>query len=326
MENKRVSIVMCTYNGAKYVAGQLESILNQTYSLYEVIVQDDGSTDGTVEILHRYAARYPAVRICQNARPLGVNGNFYSAMRKASGDYIALSDQDDIWEPDKIAVQMAAIGDKMMCTGRSVPFSDDGTPVSYDKRRPNCNLIRLLYSSVPGHTLLFRRDMLEKLPADSLLYTASYYDVALALLAASYDSIVYVEHKLVNQRRYSGAASIEAIDRHRQRSASNAFYILFWSLRNYGRVKPCTMQFFGARLDFLSKLDASAPIHRDAVQIMRCHTRRGLLSELRLAMLFFKYRHRLFYTYERDPAAAVRALLYPLMLIYNYRYLLRLRK
>lgn len=326
MGNKRVSIVMCTYNGAKYVAGQLESVLNQTYGLYEVIVQDDGSTDGTAEVLELYAARYPLVRVYRNAAPLGVNANFYSAMRRAAGDYIALCDQDDIWESDKIAAQMEAIGDKMMCTGRSVPFSDDGTPVDYDRRRPNCNLIRLLYSSIPGHTLLFRRDMLEKLPADSPLYTASYYDVALALLAASYDSLVYVERKLVNQRRYSGAASIEAVDRHRRRSASNALYILCWSLRNYGRVKPCTMQFFGARLDFLSKLDASTSIHRDAVQIMRCHTRRGLLNELRLARLLFKYRHRLFYAYERDPAAAVRAVLYPLMITYNYRYLLRPRK
>lgn len=326
MENKRVSIVMCTYNGAKYVAGQLESVLNQTYSPCEVIVQDDGSTDGTVEILRQYAARYPVVRIYQNARPMGVNGNFYSAMRRAAGDYIALSDQDDLWEPDKIAVQMAAIGDKMMCTGRSVPFSEDGTPVNYDKRRPNCNLIRLLYSSIPGHTLLFRRDMLEKLPADSPVYTASYYDVALALLAASYDSLVYVEHKLVNQRRYSSAVSMETADRHRQRSASNAFYILCWSLWHFGKVKPHTMQFFKPRLDFLSKLDASTSIHRDAVEIMKCHTKSGFRNGLRLMRLLFKHRHRLFYTYERDPAAAVRALLYPLMLTYNYRYLLRPRK
>ncbi|MDY3141073.1 MAG: glycosyltransferase, partial [Parabacteroides sp.] len=57
--NKKVSIAMCTYNGEKYIREQLDSIVNQTYPIDEVIIQDDHSKDGTIQILLEYAERYP---------------------------------------------------------------------------------------------------------------------------------------------------------------------------------------------------------------------------------------------------------------------------
>lgn len=57
-----VSIVLCTYNGAKYLSEQLESILSQTYPLHEIIIQDDNSTDETVNIIHEYASKYSLIK------------------------------------------------------------------------------------------------------------------------------------------------------------------------------------------------------------------------------------------------------------------------
>ena len=126
MTNAKVSIVICTCNGEKFLRRQLDTVLAQTFPLHEIIVQDDNSKDGTWSILQDYAAANPLIKLYRNTPALGVNGNFFSAMKRASGDFIALCDQDDIWESDKTERQLAAIGDKMLCSCHSQPFSEDG--------------------------------------------------------------------------------------------------------------------------------------------------------------------------------------------------------
>ena len=123
--SKSVSIVICTYNGSKYLSQQLDSIFAQTYPLHEVIVQDDGSTDDTWNIIEKYANKFPQMRIYRNKEKQGINANFLSAMQQATGDYIAIADQDDIWEHNKIEIQIKAIGDSLLCSGHSRPFSND---------------------------------------------------------------------------------------------------------------------------------------------------------------------------------------------------------
>lgn len=121
---------MCTYNGAsRHLAEQLDSIFSQTLLPAELIVQDDGSTDNTMDLLHSYAAKAPEgmeMRIFRNEKQMGINANFFSAMCRAKGDLIAVSDQDDIWMPTKLEEQVAAMADPhmMMCVCRSVPFGE----------------------------------------------------------------------------------------------------------------------------------------------------------------------------------------------------------
>ena len=76
---KTVAVVMCTYNGEKYLRAQLDSIFAQTYPLSEVIVQDDCSTDSTVEILRDYAQRHPNLHVYVNNSNMGFNLNFKTA-------------------------------------------------------------------------------------------------------------------------------------------------------------------------------------------------------------------------------------------------------
>src|SRR4051812_17962871 len=101
-QTELVSVAMATYNGARYVAEQLDSILQQTYSLIEIVVVDDGSKDETVEIIKEYQAQHPCIRLYQNEINIGVNKTFEKAISYCSGEYIALSDQDDIWMPEKV--------------------------------------------------------------------------------------------------------------------------------------------------------------------------------------------------------------------------------
>ena len=123
MSLKRVSVVLCTYNGEKYIREQLESIVSQTYPIHELLIQDDCSTDATPLIIEEYKEKYPFIRFYRNKNNLGFNRNFWKAFEKVTGDYIAISDQDDIWVDTKIEVLVGCIGNYLMVYADSVSSS-----------------------------------------------------------------------------------------------------------------------------------------------------------------------------------------------------------
>ena len=99
------SVAMCTYNGARFIEEQLRSILNQTKLVGEIIVCDDGSTDKTVNIIQKIAEETTIpIRIYINETNLGCVQNFEKAIHLCQGDLIFLSDQDDIWLPEKVEI------------------------------------------------------------------------------------------------------------------------------------------------------------------------------------------------------------------------------
>lgn len=162
---EKVSVVMCTYNGEKYLKEQLDSILSQTYPIDEIVIQDDCSTDNTVGILRAYERENSNIHVYANAQNLGINDNFWAAMNRAANELIAISDQDDIWLPDKIERQMNAIGDRLLCGGRTVPFPENGAAVRVDSREPNHCLLRAIFAGcIAGHTMLVRKKLIDMLP------------------------------------------------------------------------------------------------------------------------------------------------------------------
>lgn len=97
-----IAVLMATYNGALYLNEQIDSILNQTLPPATIIVSDDGSDDGTITILEKYAAE-EKIKFIQNDSRSGVVGNFINCLHQLpAGYYFALSDQDDIWHPSKL--------------------------------------------------------------------------------------------------------------------------------------------------------------------------------------------------------------------------------
>ena len=100
---ERVSIALATYNGGKYLQEQLSSIINQTRQPDELIVCDDKSTDETLNILHKFSrkALFP-VSVFLNDSNLGLSQNFSKALELCSGNFTFLSDQDDVWNLEKI--------------------------------------------------------------------------------------------------------------------------------------------------------------------------------------------------------------------------------
>jgi glycosyltransferase involved in cell wall biosynthesis len=101
----RISVAMCTYNGASFLEPQLESIRRQERPPDELIISDDRSTDGTVALLHAFAETAPfPVRISVTEGHLGSTRNYERAIERCEGDVIVLCDQDDVWLPHKLLV------------------------------------------------------------------------------------------------------------------------------------------------------------------------------------------------------------------------------
>lgn len=100
MANKKLSVVIATYNGEKFLREQLDSLYAQTLLPDEVIAIDDCSKDGTIGILEEYQAKY-GLKYIINDNNLGVNGNFNKGIMSCTGDYISLCDQDDVWFQNK---------------------------------------------------------------------------------------------------------------------------------------------------------------------------------------------------------------------------------
>ncbi len=128
----RISVAMATFNGAAFLPGQLESLAGQGLHPDELVVCDDGSTDGTVELLESFVRTAPfRVRIYRNETNLGVLRNFEKALSLCEGDIVFLSDQDDVWLPEKVAEvvkifeetpgTLAVINDKLLADENLVP-------------------------------------------------------------------------------------------------------------------------------------------------------------------------------------------------------------
>lgn len=123
-----ISVAMCTYNGAKYIVEQLESMATQTLLPAEIVVSDDGSTDGTIALLkqtwerlseHSSELRTVKLTVISNKTSLGVTKNFEQAIGATTKPYIFLADQDDLWFPQRLEVETSKLK-----AGASFVFGD----------------------------------------------------------------------------------------------------------------------------------------------------------------------------------------------------------
>jgi glycosyltransferase involved in cell wall biosynthesis len=212
MAEPLVSVVICTYNGALYLRDQLDSIVNQDYKNLEIIAGDDGSSDDSFNILQEYQAKDSRFRIYRNEKNMGYNSNFSKACEMSKGEYIAISDQDDIWELNKVSILVSALAsnkENVLVHGISARFEEKSKPHLRSLKMVNYirgNDIRKFYmlNIISGHSILFHRSLLEK----SLPFPAGvYYDWWLAANACVIGKIEAVEKILVWHRMHASNAT-----------------------------------------------------------------------------------------------------------------------
>jgi glycosyltransferase involved in cell wall biosynthesis len=315
---------MCTYNGEKYVEEQIDSIINQTYPIYEIIIQDDVSSDGTFGILKEYEKRYPFIRVFQNEERQGISKNFFSAMSRATGDYIAISDQDDRWKPDKIERQAPYVDDFLLVAGGSAFFAgDDEAKVSCDDRPANTHLERLIYNTIIlGHTMLFRKTLIDQIPDVDLWSSYFMYDHLIAIVAAAHRSIKYIPQVLVDHRRLLGSATyIEPLNF--ERTFGNMLRIAFRTFGQYRKLRPQMQTYFSRIYSLLESVRAPMETKEDAMKYALYQSQKTVSAYLRLTFLCVKLRDKIFYAPERNRMLAVlRAFYFPISSSDYFRYLL----
>lgn len=318
-EALKVSVVMCTYNGAEFIREQLDSIVNQTYPIYELIIQDDGSQDNTIDIIKEYAQRYSYIKFYQNEDKHGINSNFFSAMRRATGDLIAISDQDDIWEYQKNEWQVNALGDNWLVAGLSRPFATDNTPISYDKRLPNIHLLRMLYvGMIPGHTQVFRRELLDYLPKES----AFMYDLQIQVVAACMNKIAYIPKILVHQRRHTTAATYTKPISY-ERSLSNMFKYSKRSLNLYHKARPIIRSTFIQWLAFFDEVPFRSETVQQAIKMCHLQASHSFLGWCKLTFFCMKNAAHLFHAQEPNKFLSIlRGAFFPISCATYYRDLI----
>jgi len=306
---------MCTYNGERFLREQLDTIVGQTYPIYELIVQDDRSTDGSLALLREYEAKYPFIYVYQNEVQKGINHNFFSAIERATGDYIALSDQDDIWEPDKVERQIQTIGNSLLSAGITRPFSESGTEAKahFDNRPPNIHLERIIYTSmVAGHTMMFRKELIEHIHDISFWSKHLLYDHLLQLVASAYESISFCPYILVNQRKHIDSATYSE-PKNYSKTVSNILQSVSRTFKLHRRLRFKMRAWFDNINTLLNSIETNTVSRKNAILLSKYHSSDSVLDFIWLSFLCVKLRDKIFHTPEKNPALSVlRALYFPI--------------
>lgn len=238
-----ITILMASYNGEKYIAEQIESILNQTEQSWKLVIQDDCSTDDTFKIAEKYVKKYPdRIFAVQRKTPSGsAQNNFFSMLCFANSEYTMFCDDDDVWLPNKIAITLLEmqkleksfgketlllahtdlrvvdallrkISTSMMCTQKLDPSRKDFNHL-------------LIQNNITGCTMMVNRRLLELTVQQGLPRHAVMHDWWLALIASSLGQIGFVPEATILYRQHAdnqvGAKSAGSLRYNLHRLASS---------------------------------------------------------------------------------------------------------
>ena len=221
-----ISVVMATYQGERYLTEQLDSLAAQTLRPAELVVSDDGSTDGTWNILTSFSDSAPfPVRLHRNASPVGWVENFFTALGRASCPLIAFADQDDVWLATKLDRMRrpfrAPDVQLVVCASRA---TDEQLHALNRARRTGIISRALLAGpliSPTGNCMLGRRDLLHKLPPVGrplpLSGPVQSHDEWFLFAAQCFGRVVHVRQPLVLYRRHSETVTAAQAERPRRR-------------------------------------------------------------------------------------------------------------
>lgn len=215
----KTSVALCTYNGEKFLSQQLDSILNQTSPIDEIVVCDDCSTDSTISILRSYSEKNPGkFNIISNDHNLRSVKNFEKTISLCNNDIIFLCDQDDIWSPNKVEKILEIFEKKnnisAICTNGNIidenSLNIDTIPVwdfpklveengyIFDKY----NILNLVDNFCTGATMAFRKKLIDQIIPIPLI-DEMHHDRWIALVAVLHDELYFLDEKLISYRRHA---------------------------------------------------------------------------------------------------------------------------
>lgn len=220
----KISVAVCTYNGERYIKEQLDSIINQSVSIDEIVICDDHSSDQTVKIIEDIKSNTDIpIRVNINSTNLGPSKNFETAIHFCKGDIIFLSDQDDVWEKDKVKIicnWFEKNPDKNVVFTNASLIDERGNAyteyclwdcVNFDRKLQRFfdsgfELETFFLNKATGATMALRREARNRFSqlCDNVLI---YHDYCLCLNAINSHSLGYLPHKVMKYRCHSAQQS-----------------------------------------------------------------------------------------------------------------------
>lgn len=197
-----ISVCLASYNGEDFIAKQLDSILEQLSDQDELIISDDGSSDGTISIISRFNDK--RIRLLHHSGEKETLKNFENALNHARGNIIFLADQDDIWVKEKITTMTGYLADyDLVVSDCSIIDSNGNTVVDsfYELRKSGPGIAKnILRNTYIGCCMAFRRSLLEK--AAPLPDNVPMHDWWIGLVAEMFGTSFFCPEKLVRYRRH----------------------------------------------------------------------------------------------------------------------------
>lgn len=202
-----LSVVLAAYNGGKYIQKQVASILPQLSEGDELIVSDDGSSDDTLQVLAEFCDS--RIKVVQNTGEHGIVRNFENALRQVKGDYVFLSDQDDIWLPNKVEWCLKSLEHATLVVHDLKFLYADGTVSTegfFKSHGSGPGFWKNLYkNSFMGSCIAFRRSVLDyALPFPKKVL---WHDMWIGLVAERKGKTVFLPEQLMLYRRHGNNAS-----------------------------------------------------------------------------------------------------------------------
>jgi rhamnosyltransferase len=296
MSNPTVDILMATYDGEHYVGEQIESIQGQTYKDWRLLVSDDCSTDGTLDVVKRYADVDPRIRvISEGVRHGGAKENFFSLLEYGGAAYFMFCDQDDVWLPSKVQDELDAAQRTEQGLSLGTPVAvytdmrvvDDGLQeiapsflVQDRKEGIRGDLHAFLGISGAAGCTILGNAALRKLLAGSDFTAALMHDWWVGIVAASCGKLVYLDEATVLYRQHGdnevGAETYSFCDRVAHFSQSRAKY---W--RACAQAKAILSQYGGHMTPEGRELVGTYASQLDGefAETVRALLREGLLKE-----------------------------------------------
>ena len=216
MTQRKISVCIATYNGQKFIAEQIDSILNQLSEIDEVILVDDCSSDNTVDIIERYNDQ--RIKLIRNEQNFGHVYSFSKAISLSSNDIIILSDQDDIWREGRVSkmIETLCLSGKSVLSSNSYFIDENGSPATYfsdpvrfeDSENHMKNILGIFLGSKCyfGCAMAFKRDVV-KIILPIPKYVES-HDLWIAFAGNMIRSNIHLDNETLFRRIHGGNASI----------------------------------------------------------------------------------------------------------------------
>ncbi len=210
---EKVDVLLATYNGEQYLQEQIESILNQTYTDFRLLISDDGSKDKTIDIVEEYAKKDGRIIIFKQNENMGVVKNFEFLMKQVQSKYFMFSDQDDIWKKDKIEKSVKKIEEGFGLVYSDLEVVDNNLEVMYksywklkgfDRKIRKYNDFDSLYLNnyITGCTLISRKEYIDKVLPIPKSTSFILHDYWLPLIVSKEAKLGYIDEPLIRYRQH----------------------------------------------------------------------------------------------------------------------------